>query len=918
MLARALERFRVAVCHYPARVIGVWILIAAAVGLSAPSLTQLAAREQANLLPEDAESARVAELVTRAWPDQSLESTAVVALRRSEKLTPEDTEYARQLSRLFESSERPSEILRVLGPTSETEVAKRLVSPSGRMQLVVVPLKSAFVSPDAHRAVDWLRAQAATLARSRPSGLDELWTGNAVVGRDYMNDVQESLNRAALATVAFLLVLLLVVYRSLFLAMVPLVTIGVSLVVARGVLAWLAAAGWEVSPLVELFLVVVLFGSGTDFCLLLAWRFGEHWTCTRSDPSPPMVDTLQSAGTALLTSAATVVTGLSLMGTTRFKLFSTTGPSVALGLALTVGAALTLTPALLVLLARHRPRAFAHMHNADARFWHQVGRRTLARPLWTWLVTLAVMIPAAVVGLGTTYIQDTLTEMPTRTPSVVALRAVDAEFGSGFLAPLTIVLQTDPGTINLQDSEGLELIDEASRFLSQNRRLREVRSATQPLGSTALLDPARISNRIREVDIGFGHMVEGAQKLEEGLSQGRAKVQLAVALESLVHGDAPTWEQMSGGDPDNSSSETSQKPELSTAMKKTAAQLDQTSDRVAQAVKRAQQSARSPKLSNPKLEMVRELGRAADGARQIVDGARRARDEMTEILDDPVGRHSLDRLLITKNTVREHPELLQSFHAYIAPDGRLARIDAVQLAQMNSEAAMNQVLDLRKRLGAYLGESRWHHVHMGITGINAESADIRSLTRSDQYKTWIIVPVGVFVILMLALRDPWTCLNLVATMILTYVFALGVTHAVFVTWLGDSGLDWKVPYFLFVLLVAVGVDYNVFLMTRLREETEVLGLRAGIEKAVASTGGLITSAAAITACSFASLMFSPLSSLRQLGFALVVGVTVDAVLVRPVLVPCGHWLMKHGLERRKQRMVMPAPVVQEELVPTAV
>ena len=108
-----------------------------------------------------------------------------------------------------------------------------------------------------------------------------LWTGDAVIGRDYMDDVQKSLNRAAVATVVLLLVVLLIVYRSLLVALVPLATIGVSLVVARGVLAWLTLAGWEVSPLVELFLVVVLFGSGTDFCLFLAWRFGEHFSAER-------------------------------------------------------------------------------------------------------------------------------------------------------------------------------------------------------------------------------------------------------------------------------------------------------------------------------------------------------------------------------------------------------------------------------------------------------------------------------------------------------------------------------------------------------------------------------------------------------------------------------------------------------------
>jgi RND superfamily putative drug exporter len=257
-----------------------------------------------------------------------------------------------------------------------------------------------------------------------------------------------------------------------------------------------------------------------------------------------------------------------------------------------------------------------------------------------------------------------------------------------------------------------------------------------------------------------------------------------------------------------------------------------------------------------------------------------------------VGRESLDRLLITSQNVHDNPELLRSFEAYITPDGHRARIDLTQADRVFSNAAMDQVETLQRRLNDYLGESENIHVSARIAGSNAESADVRDMTRHDQIQSWFVVPIGVFLVLLIALRDPLACVNLVATMILTYGFALGATHLVFVTVLGADGLDWKVPYFLFVLLVAVGVDYNVFLMTRLHEEAERRGLRSGIIRAIGQTGGLISSAAAITACSFASFLSSPLSSLRQLGFALVVGITVDALLVRPLLVPCGHWLLR--------------------------
>ena len=182
------------------------------------------------------------------------------------------------------------------------------------------------------------------------------------------------------------------------------------------------------------------------------------------------------------------------------------------------------------------------------------------------------------------------------------------------------------------------------------------------------------------------------------------------------------------------------------------------------------------------------------------------------MLANPVGRKALSQLMITPSTIADHPDLQRSFAAYIAPDGRRARINLIQSDRIYSAAAMDRVVTLRRRTREFLDDVKGMHVTARFAGENAESADIRALIQSDQVQSWFIVPIGVFLVLFVALRDPLVCLNLVATMVLTYAFALGATHVLFVTILGAPGIDWKVPYFLFVLLVAVGVDYNVFLM----------------------------------------------------------------------------------------------------------
>jgi RND superfamily putative drug exporter len=931
--------FQTLLSRRPAWVVAVWVALALVVGVTSPNLTRLAAEGQSKLLGKGSESRRAAELVRQAWPDQAYESTAVLALHRPSTLTDADRLFAARLAARFEAADHPRNVLRVLGPASQPEIADRLRSRDGTVSLLVMPLDSAHVSPAAHESVAWLQKKAAELQDQVPesAGLELRWTGDAVIGKDYMAQVQASLDRAAAATVVLLLLVLLLVYRSLLLALVPMATIGISLVIARGLLAWLSLAGWEISPLVELFLIAILFGTGTDFCLFLSWRFAEHFNPRNA--VGVMKLTLTRSFVPLVTSAGTIMIGLLLMGTTKFKLFSTTGPSVALGLALSLLATLSLTPALLVLLARYRPKSFQGFASPSSGLWDHLGRMVMARPLRSWGLTLLAMIPLAILGLQTRFVMDLLSEMPRSTDSGENLRLVAAKFDPGMMAPLTVVLESDT---DLRQSQGLALIDDVSRLLSHQRRLTEVRSATQPLGSPEPLSRARLTSRLSEVNEGFHQLAEGAKLLNKGLTEGAAKLRAALWLEQrtgLKLTGAVGRAQTAKSPPTGNQIPTRSTPaadlaqgvvpglkSASTAMMMTqgapspwdlagfskafdlvaAANLNPppniprgSSDPAVQRTGMARPAQPAPQPSTPETSaetLLAQLTRAAGGADQIAKGAQRAHQEVDAILDDPVGRRALNRLLITPRDVHENPELLQSFAVYITPDGHYARIDVTQGDRVFSDGAMNQVETLRRRLREFLGEYEGGHVTASIAGANAESADIRSLTSSDQVQSWFIVPIGVFLVLLVSLRDPWACINLVVTMMLTYAFALGVTHLVFVTVLGAEGLDWKVPYFLFVLLVAVGVDYNVFLMTRLNEEVARHGFRGGIVRAIGQTGGLITSAAAITACSFASFLLSPLGSLRQLGFALVVGIAVDAVLVRPLLVPCGHWLLRRSRE----------------------
>jgi RND superfamily putative drug exporter len=181
-------------------------------------------------------------------------------------------------------------------------------------------------------------------------------------------------------------------------------------------------------------------------------------------------------------------------------------------------------------------------------------------------------------------------------------------------------------------------------------------------------------------------------------------------------------------------------------------------------------------------------------------------------------------------------------------------------------------------------------------GPTASIRDVQTVGRSDRIRINTLVLVVVFVILVLLLRAVAISLYLILSVIFSYLATLGMTFLFF--WAldpsGFQGLDWTVPVFLFTVLVAVGEDYNIFLMTRIHEEQHHHGLVHGITVALARTGGIITSCGFIMAGTFSALMTGSLARMVHLGFALALGVLLDTFVVRPILVPAFLIMMAKG------------------------
>jgi RND superfamily putative drug exporter len=180
-----------------------------------------------------------------------------------------------------------------------------------------------------------------------------------------------------------------------------------------------------------------------------------------------------------------------------------------------------------------------------------------------------------------------------------------------------------------------------------------------------------------------------------------------------------------------------------------------------------------------------------------------------------------------------------------------------------------------------------------LVGPTAITADLAALAPADLERLALWITGGVFLLLVLLLRSVTASLAVTAFILLSYLAALGAL-ALLVAQGVWPGLDWKTPFFLFVLLVAIGADYGVFVLGRAREEARALPYAAALARALEATGPVVTSCGLVLAGTFATLLLSRLAFLEQVGVGITVGVLIDTCIVRPFLLPAAALLLARG------------------------
>jgi RND superfamily putative drug exporter len=848
------------VTRYRWVVVVAWAIVAIAFAAFAPSLSDVGSADETTFLPKEAESVEARAVLARAFPDEAAPGSATVVFSREGGLTDADRAYIDALP-TWATTEAPAElrdvVRNVVTLSAKPHLKAMFESADGSTQIATVNLEVASFQEAANVAIDVLRAH---FLETAPAGLQVHVTGSAGIGADYLRAIVAGTDRTTIVTIVLVLVVLLLIYRAPLAALVPLLTIGAAFLVSRGTLGILAAAGWKISTLLDSFIVVLVFGVGVDYTIFLISRFREE--LSKADRPTAARVTVARIGAVIAASAATVVVGLTSMAAASFGMIQTIGPALAITIVITLVAGLTLTPALLVIFGRplfwpRHPKE--DDHHGDRGVWARIASGITRRPGLVSVVVLVGLFLPIIVLPGLRSSANTLAELPKDSDARIGFELFASKMDKGRLMPITVLVDA-PAADDIAAPERLAALASLTKAIAGVDGVLDVTSLVSTAGDGSVGAQFQPSAMLARIATGLA-VLSSPQAVAAVLANPDVATQLT---------GGAAWIEALGRE----------HPELATDPTYAALEADMTAFQATLAAV-AGASATGGATADPA------------ALQEIVDVAGRLSAEATTLAAAFAARPA-DNYLIPRGLPGDAGVGVDRLlAAYRSPDGSVARLYVIPEDDPYSSGAIATVGRVRAVVEARAADFG-AGARIVVGGAAADQADIQSTIQKDFERVAILTVIGVLLVLILLLRAIVAPLFLVGTVLLSYATTLHLAGFFFQDVLGYAGATFFLPLLVFVLLVALGADYNIFITSRIREESETRPIREGIRIASARTGAIVTSAGIILAGTFAAMMTAPLQVLLQVGAAVAMGVLLDTFIVRSLLVPAltavfGDW-----------------------------
>ncbi|GBE65031.1 putative membrane protein, MmpL family [Mycobacterium sp. MFM001] len=968
-----MQRLADFVVRWPWVVIGIWVAVAVALPLTVPSLGEMAQKHPLAILPSDAPSSVTARKMTEAFHESGSEDLLLVVLTNDKGLGPADEATYRKLVDALRRDTR--DVVMLQDFVSTPPLRSAVTSKDRKAWVLPVGVAGELGTPQSYAAFNRI----SEIVENTVAGtsLTANITGPAATVADLTVAGNRDRMPIELAIAVLVLIVLLVVYRSAVTMLLPLLTIGLSLVIAQAVVAgYSQLTGSGVSNQSIVFLSAIMAGAGTDYAVFLISRYHDH---LRSGASfdQAVKRAMISIGKVIAASAATVGITFLVISFARMGVFKTVGTSSAIGIGVAFLAAVTLLPAILVLAG---PRGWVKpRRELTARFWRRSGIRIVRRPKVHLVASLLVLIALAGCAAFVRYNYDDRKAVRASAPSSIGYAALDRHFPVNQSIPEYILVSSPH---DLRTPQALADLEQMAHRVSQLPNIAAVSGITRPTGAvpnefkatyqagaigTVLADGSTLINDHTD---DLNRLADGAGTLADNLNHVRGQVsRLAASVQNLVDSFSSMKDQYSGDalvkqvdtaaklvDHVNSLSNNMGwnfsagknmfawiGPVLTALQGNPVCDLDESCSATRGTFERLTggrdqedldaisdlwgqlQSFPDKKSLNASVDRVRgaltnltkvmhsmgmdqpgglqaNLSSMQDGANRFAGGSRQVADAVTQLVDQVkqlgAGLDQASAFLLSLKRDAAQPAMAgfniptQVLHLkqfknaakiFISPDGHSARYLVQTKLNPFSSEAMDQVNTITQTARGAQPNTTLADATISMAGYTVGLKDTRDYYRHDIRFIIAVTLIVVLLTLMALLRAIIAPLYLVASVVVSYLSAVGVGTLVFQFILGQQ-LHWSVPPLAFVVLVAVGADYNMLLVSRMRDESPN-SMRYGIIRTLSSTGGVITAAGLIFAASMCGLLFSSIGTVVQGGFVIGVGILLDTFVVRTITVP---------------------------------
>ncbi|OBH59499.1 hypothetical protein A5685_03410 [Mycobacterium colombiense] len=911
-------------------IIAFWALLAISTNTFMPQVERVAEELAGPVVPHYAPSQRSLLAIGAKFQESNSTSLAMVVLEANRPLGDGDHQYYDELMRrLLRDTKHVQSAIDLWGKPITAAGAQSL---DGKCTYVLLRLAGDIGQMQANESVAAVRD---TVAKDTPPpGLKVYVSGAAPLAKDTVAIANNSLNNITIVTIFLILGMLLLVYRSIVTLFVPLAGVLFELLVAKGVTATLGHLGYiELSSFAVNIVVALTLGAGTDYGIFLIGRYHEarHDGESREEA---FYTAYKSVVPVILGSGLTIAGACYCLTFARLNYFHTMGPAVAISMLFTISAALTLGPAFLTvgsLFGLFDPKS-----KAKAHLYRRIGTSVVRWPVPILFASSAAVLLGAI--FVPTYRQnyDDRQYQPIKGLANQGFAAADRHFPKSKLFSEMLMIESDH---DLRNSADFISLDRAAKALERLPGVAMVQSITRPMGRA--LEHATIPYLFTTQGSGNGQQLPFNQQQNANTSQ---QAQITTHTVAVLRKEIGFFQRVS--DELHQTVLTVEDLErVSNEMNEEVSNLDDFFrpvksyfywekhcfdipicwafrslwdtiahiDHLAEDIKFARVSLVEVDKAFP--QIIEQLKLTADDSESLAallvntygsSSLQTTQTDQTYFDQVNVGldfdQSRSDDFFYIPHEGFDNEDVKTGMKLLMSPDGKAARFIVTHTGDANGPEGVQHVEQFPNAITAALKETSLAGAKVYIGGSGSTNKDIQEYAASDLLIVAIAAFVLIFLIMLFLTRSLMAAIVIPATVAFSYAGAFGLSILVWQHLIGLP-LYWLILPLTFIILVAVGSDYNLLLILRVKEELHA-GIHTGLIRALGSTGGVVTSAGLVFAFTMLAMLSSQLRTVGQVGSTVCIGLLLDTLIVRSFVVPCilrimGPWFWWPTLVRTR-------------------